>query len=325
MIRIENVSKSFDGLQILKGITLRIEKGGIFGIAGRSGVGKSTLLRCINGLEKYDSGSIKVDGAEVGSLSADELRLFRKNVGMVFQNFSLITRASVYDNIAFAMKIWGCDRTTIDRRVKELLDVVGIPEKINARARDLSGGQKQRVALARALAMNPSVLLCDEATSALDPKSTMDILSLLDDINRKFNITIVMVTHEMEVIKTLCDSMAVMANGIVEASGTVEQVFLERPPALCDLLGEEPMQLTEGETVLDIQLDTGKENTTLLTSMARNLNVDFRFADNQKLSLKNKTVETFRSIADRSDATSMAKYLDAQNITYKCFPEVISK
>ena len=325
MIRIENVSKSFDGLQILKGITLRIEKGGIFGIAGRSGVGKSTLLRCINGLEKYDSGSIKVDGAEVGSLSADELRLFRKNVGMVFQNFSLITRASVYDNIAFAMKIWGFDRTTIDRRVKELLDVVGIPEKINARARDLSGGQKQRVALARALAMNPSVLLCDEATSALDPKSTMDILSLLDDINRKFNITIVMVTHEMEVIKTLCDSMAVMANGIVEASGTVEQVFLERPPALCDLLGEEPMQLTEGETVLDIQLDTGKENTTLLTSMARNLNVDFRFADNQKLSLKNKTVETFRIIADRSDATSMAKYLDAQNITYKCFPEVISK
>ena len=181
------------------------------------------------------------------------------------------------------------------------------------------------MALARALAMNPSVLLCDEATSALDPKSTMDILSLLDDINRKFNITIVMVTHEMEVIKTLCDSMAVMANGIVEASGTVEQVFLERPPALCDLLGEEPMQLTEGETVLDIQLDTGKENTTLLTSMARNLNVDFRFADNQKLSLKNKTVETFRIIADRSDATSMAKYLDAQNITYKCFPEVISK
>ena len=325
MIRIENVSKSFDGLQILKGITLRIEKGGIFGIAGRSGVGKSTLLRCINGLEKYDSGSIKVDGAEVGSLSADELRLFRKNVGMVFQNFSLITRASVYDNIAFAMKIWGCDRTTIDRRVKELLDVVGIPEKINARARDLSGGQKQRVALARALAMNPSVLLCDEATSALDPKSTMDILSLLDDINRKFNITIVMVTHEMEVIKTLCDSMAVMANGIVEASGTVEQVFLERPPALCDLLGEEPMQLTEGETVLDIQLDTGKENTTLLTSMARNLNVDFRFADNQKLSLKNKTVETFRIIADRSDAASMSQYLDTQNITYKCFPEVISK
>ena len=325
MIRIENVSNSFDGLQILKGITLRIEKGGIFGIAGRSGVGKSTLLRCINGLEKYDSGSIKVDGAEVGSLSADELRLFRKNVGMVFQNFSLITRASVYDIIDFAMKIWGCDRTTIDRRVKELRDVVGIPEKINARARDLSGGQKQRVALARALAMNPSVLLCDEATSALDPKSTMDILSLLDDINRKFNITIVMVTHEMEVIKTLCDSMAVMANGIVEASGTVEQVFLERPPALCDLLGEEPMQLTEGETVLDIQLDTGKENTTLLTSMARNLNVDFRFADNQKLSLKNKTVETFRIIADRSDATSMAKYLDAQNITYKCFPEVISK
>ena len=219
------MSKSFDNLQILKGVSLNIEKGEIFGIAGRSGVGKSTLLRCVNGLEQYNSGSIKVDGAEVGSLSPEELRLFRKNVGMVFQNFSLVTRASVYENIAFAMKIWNCDKNRIDRRVKELLEVVGIPEKINARARDLSGGQKQRVALARALAMNPSVLLCDEATSALDPKSTIDILSLLDEINKNFNITIVMVTHEMEVIKTLCDSMAVMANGNVEATGSVEQVF----------------------------------------------------------------------------------------------------
>lgn len=323
MIRIENVSKSFDNLQILKGISLNIEKGEIFGIAGRSGVGKSTLLRCVNGLEQYNSGSIKVDGAEVGSLSPEELRLFRKNVGMVFQNFSLVTRASVYENIAFAMKIWNCDKNRIDRRVKELLEVVGIPEKINARARDLSGGQKQRVALARALAMNPSVLLCDEATSALDPKSTIDILSLLDEINKNFNITIVMVTHEMEVIKTLCDSMAVMANGNVEATGSVEQVFLERPPALCDLLGEAPMKLRDEETLFDIQIDEEKGDATLLTSMARSLGVDFRFADNQKLSLKNKTVDTFRILADRVDAAAITKYLDMRSITYKRFPEVI--
>mgnify|MGYP000197545555 CR=1 FL=1 len=323
MIRIENVSKSFDNLQILKGVLLNIEKGEIFGIAGRSGVGKSTLLRCVNGLEQYNSGSIKVDGAEVGSLSPEELRLFRKNVGMVFQNFSLVTRASVYENIAFAMKIWNCDKNRIDRRVKELLEVVGIPEKINARARDLSGGQKQRVALARALAMNPSVLLCDEATSALDPKSTIDILSLLDEINKNFNITIVMVTHEMEVIKTLCDSMAVMANGNVEATGSVEQVFLERPPALCDLLGEAPMKLRDEETLFDIQIDEEKGDATLLTSMARSLGVDFRFADNQKLSLKNKTVDTFRILADRVDAAAITKYLDMRSITYKRFPEVI--
>ena len=323
MIRIENVSKSFDNLQILKGVSLNIEKGEIFGIAGRSGVGKSTLLRCVNGLEQYNSGSIKVDGAEVGSLSPEELRLFRKNVGMVFQNFSLVTRASVYENIAFAMKIWNCDKNRIDRRVKELLEVVGIPEKINARARDLSGGQKQRVALARALAMNPSVLLCDEATSALDPKSTIDILSLLDEINQKFNITIVMVTHEMEVIKTLCDSMAVMANGNVEATGSVEQVFLERPPALCDLLGEALMKLRDKETLFDIQIDEEKGDATLLTSMARSLGVDFRFADNQKLSLKNKTVDTFRILADRVDAAAITKYLDMRSITYKRFPEVI--
>ena len=323
MIRIENVSKSFDNLQILKGVSLNIEKGEIFGIAGRSGVGKSTLLRCVNGLEQYNSGSIKVDGAEVGSLSPEELRLFRKNVGMVFQNFSLVTRASVYENIAFAMKIWNCDKNRIDRRVKELLEVVGIPEKINARARDLSGGQKQRVALARALAMNPSVLLCDEATSALDPKSTIDILSLLDEINKNFNITIVMVTHEMEVIKTLCDSMAVMAHGNVEATGSVEQVFLERPPALCDLLGEAPMKLRDEETLFDIQIDEEKGDATLLTSMARSLGVDFRFADNQKLSLKNKTVDTFRILADRVDAAAITKYLDMRSITYKRFPEVI--
>lgn len=323
MIRIENVSKSFDNLQILKGVSLNIEKGEIFGIAGRSGVGKSTLLRCVNGLEQYNSGSIKVDGAEVGSLSPEELRLFRKNVGMVFQNFSLVTRASVYENIAFAMKIWNCDKNRIDRKVKELLEVVGIPEKINARARDLSGGQKQRVALARALAMNPSVLLCDEATSALDPKSTIDILSLLDEINKNFNITIVMVTHEMEVIKTLCDSMAVMANGNVEATGSVEQVFLERPPALCDLLGEAPMKLRDKETLFDIQIDEEKGDATLLTSMARSLGADFRFADNQKLSLKNKTVDTFRILADRVDAAAITKYLDMRSITYKRFPEVI--
>ncbi len=323
MIRIENVSKSFDNLQILKGVSLNIEKGEIFGIVGRSGVGKSTLLRCVNGLEQYNSGSIKVDGAEVGSLSPEELRLFRKNVGMVFQNFSLVTRASVYENIAFAMKIWNCDKNRIDRRVKELLEVVGIPEKINARARDLSGGQKQRVALARALAMNPSVLLCDEATSALDPKSTIDILSLLDEINKNFNITIVMVTHEMEVIKTLCDSMAVMANGNVEATGSVERVFLERPPALCDLLGEAPMKLRDEETLFDIQIDEEKGDATLLTSMARSLGVDFRFADNQKLSLKNKTVDTFRILADRVDAAAITKYLDMRSITYKRFPEVI--
>ena len=324
MIRIENVSKSFGELQILRDVNLHIKKGEIFGIAGRSGVGKSTLLRCINGLEKYNSGSLKVDGSEIKDLSAEEMRLFRKNIGMVFQNFSLITRASVYDNIAFAMKIWDCDRKEIDKRVKELLDVVGIPEKINARARDLSGGQKQRVALARALAMNPSVLLCDEATSALDPKSTKDILSLLEDINKRFNITIVMVTHEMEVIKNLCDSVAVMANGIVEASGSVEQVFLERPPALCSLLGETPMSIECDEVLFDIQIDAMEGESLLLTRMARLLDVDFKLEDNQKLLLKDKTVSTFRIIAQKKDASLIRDFLTKEGAVYKHFLEVIA-
>ena len=324
MIRIENVSKSFGELQILRDVNLHIKKGEIFGIAGRSGVGKSTLLRCINGLEKYNSGSLKVDGSEIKDLSAEEMRLFRKNIGMVFQNFSLITRASVYDNIAFALKIWVCDRLVFDLGVLVFVVVVGFGEKINARARDLSGGQKQRVALARALAMNPSVLLCDEATSALDPKSTKDILSLLEDINKRFNITIVMVTHEMEVIKNLCDSVAVMANGIVEASGSVEQVFLERPPALCSLLGETPMSIECDEVLFDIQIDAMEGESLLLTRMARLLDVDFKLEDNQKLLLKDKTVSTFRIIAQKKDASLIRDFLTKEGAVYKHFPEVIA-
>ena len=222
MIRIENVSKSFDNLQILKGVSLNIEKGEIFGTAGRSGVGKSTLLRCVNGLEQYNSGSIKVDGAEVGSLSPEELRLFRKNVGMVFQNFSLVTRASVYENIAFAMKIWNCDKNRIDRRVKELLEVVGIPEKINARARDLSGGQKQRLTIARALVGKPEILILDDSASALDFATDARLRQAIAD--RTEGMTVFIVSQRAASIKN-ADRILVLDDGRQAGLGTHEELL----------------------------------------------------------------------------------------------------
>lgn len=319
MITINNLYKTFGDKVILNGINLEIKKGEIFGIAGRSGVGKSTLLRCINGLEKYDSGSLKVEGKEVSKLNDKDLRNFRKNVGMVFQSFSLINRATVYENIAFAMKIWGCSKTETDKRVKELLDVVGISEKIYENAKSLSGGQKQRVAIARALAMNPDILLCDEATSALDPKSTIDILNLLQYINKTFGITIIMVTHEMEVIKTLCDRMAIMANGVVEASGNVEEVFLNRPPALCNLLGEPHLDMNDNQIMLEIQKEDKNEDAFLLTKMVKDLSVDFVFVDSNKLSLKDKTLDSERIMINNSDKNQIEAYLTDKNVTFRFY------
>ncbi|MDY4253392.1 ATP-binding cassette domain-containing protein, partial [Clostridium sp.] len=197
MIEIKNVNKYFGENQVLTDVSVDIEQGEIFGIIGHSGAGKSTLLRCINRLETFDTGSIVVDGNNVGNLNEKELRDLRKNLGMIFQHFSLLERKTVFENVALPMECFGFPKDEIKRRVEELLDLVGILDKKDDKPRNLSGGQKQRVAIARALTMSPSVLLCDEATSALDPKTTNSILSLLQEINEKLGITIVMVTHQM--------------------------------------------------------------------------------------------------------------------------------
>ena len=199
MIEVKNLCKSFGDLDVIKDVSFKIEDGDIFGIIGQSGAGKSTLLRCFNGLEDYQSGSIVALGKEVKDLSKKELQLMQKNMGMIFQNFNLLNRLTVYENIALPLKFWKMnpkDKVN-DDRIHELLKLVGLEDKINAKPRELSGGQKQRVAIARALVLNPKILLCDEATSALDPKITQDILSLLQKINEELNITIIVVTHQM--------------------------------------------------------------------------------------------------------------------------------
>ena len=205
MIDLVNVRKSFGDLEVLKDINIHIEEKEIYGIIGQSGAGKSTLLRCINGLESYESGTITVEGTTVNVKDKNALRQLRRNMGMIFQNFNLLERLDVYDNVALPMRFWGINPKTDKSRkkIEDLIELVGLKDKMHARPAELSGGQKQRVAIARALVNDPKILLCDEATSALDPRITKGILALLKKINEELGITIIVVTHQMEVVKEL--------------------------------------------------------------------------------------------------------------------------
>ena len=229
IIRVDNINKTFSAsngqVEAVKDISFSIQKGDIFGIIGLSGAGKSTLVRCLNLLEKPDEGNIYIDGKNLMELSAKELRRERQDIGMIFQHFNLLMQRNVVDNICFPLEIAGVGRKEAKKRAYELLETVGLSEKAKAYPAQLSGGQKQRVAIARVLANNPKILLCDEATSALDPQTTKSILNLLKDINKKYGITIVVITHEMAVIQEICSKVAVLDHGRLVEEGTVEELF----------------------------------------------------------------------------------------------------
>ena len=218
MIQLSHIEKTYDSpsgpVKALKGIDLTIERGEIFGIIGLSGAGKSTLIRCINMLERPTAGKVIVDGQDMTAMSEKELRKARKNIGMIFQHFNLLSSATVYDNIAFPLRLSHTPEEEIKKKVLPLLDLVGLADKAHQYPSQLSGGQKQRVGIARALASEPKVLLCDEATSALDPQTTRSILELIQDINRKLSLTVVVITHEMQVIKDIFHKVAVIENGV---------------------------------------------------------------------------------------------------------------
>lgn len=229
MIKLEQVSKTFDtnsgNVHAVKDVTLEIQDGEIYGIIGFSGAGKSTLVRCINLLEKPTSGSVILDDVDLTKLDAKGLREVRKKIGMIFQHFNLMRSRTVYQNIVFPLKKSGLSKQEKDEKINELLELVGLTEKKNAYPSQLSGGQKQRVAIARALANDPKVLLCDEATSALDPQTTKSILSLLKKVNDELKITIILITHEMAVVKDICDRVAIMEDGFVVEAGDTVDVF----------------------------------------------------------------------------------------------------
>lgn len=225
MIELKNISVDFDGLKAVDEVSLKIEKADIFGIVGFSGAGKSTLVRCINLLQKPSEGEVLINGENLLNLSQKDLRKRRKKIGMIFQHFNLLNNISVIDNVIFPIRKEKISKEEKIKKAQKLLDLVGIGDKANSFPRELSGGQKQRCAIARALASDPEILLCDEATSALDPKTTKQILKLLGEIKDKIDLTIVIITHQMEVVKDLCNKVAVMQDGKVIEKGTTLEIF----------------------------------------------------------------------------------------------------
>lgn len=250
-IVIENVCKTFlakDGkVEALKNVSLTINSGDIYGIIGMSGAGKSTLVRCMNFLEEPTEGRVLIDGKSLGDFSKKELRKQREDIGMIFQHFNLLMQKSVIENVCFPLYIQGKKKPEARKRAAELLEIVGLSDKQNAYPAQLSGGQKQRVAIARALASDPKILLCDEATSALDPQTTSSILELLQDINRRFGITIVIITHQMSVVREICNHVAIMKEGEVVETGLVSEIFSNPKSAVArELIRKDTGSDTEG-------------------------------------------------------------------------------
>lgn len=318
MIEISNLQKCYGDTKVLNDINVEIKKQDIYGLLGVSGAGKSTLLRCINGLESYDEGSLKVNGVEVKDLSENELRGFRKNVGMIFQNFSLLERKTVYQNIALPMECWGYKKSEIDKKVKNLLDLVELSDKINSKPNELSGGQKQRVAIARALTLDPQILLCDEATSALDPSITNSILSLLRKINKELGITMVVVTHQMNVVKQVCNEMAILSKGKLEAKGRVEDIFLDKSDVLDELLGHSQHSFTS-DNGIDIEIidRNGSQKGSLLSSLAIETGVQYSLVWGGMDKYRDKVLSNFIINIKEEDKINVIKFLDDKNVEWR--------
>lgn len=317
MIRATNLKKSFDSLMVLSDINLTIQAGQVYGLIGRSGAGKSTLLRCINGLESYDSGSLTVDGIEVNSLSDKEAREFKRGIGMIFQQFSLLKRLSVYENIALPMKCWCYKKDHIDKKIKELVELVGIPDKLYARPEELSGGQKQRVAIARALSMDPKILLCDEATSALDPNTAKSIINLLNEINAQLGLTIVVVTHQMSVLRSACEEISIMENGMIVESGPVETIFLNQPRALSNIIGNKNLNFPKSGINLKVLLSRKTAEKPIVTQMSRELDTDFMILGGETECYRNSVLGSLIINVTVESFPKITNYLDGQHVVWK--------
>lgn len=300
MIELKNVTKNFHQknriVSALSDVSLKVPPGKIFGVIGTSGAGKSTLIRCVNLLERPTSGEIIVDGKLLMRLSNAQLAIERRQIGMIFQHFNLLSSRTVFENVAFPLELVGGSKTDIRTRVLELLELVGLAEKANDYPASLSGGQKQRVAIARTLANNPKVLLCDEATSALDPATTRSILNLLKDINRRLNITILLITHQMEVVKSICDEVAVISHGKLIEQGSVGEIFADPKHALTkefiasslhlDIprVYQERLQKEDGEglsPLLRLEMTGKSVNEPVISEVSRLFDTNFKIVSAQ--------------------------------------------
>ena len=336
MIELTHISKDFASggrtVHAVQDVSLSIGKGEIFGIIGFSGAGKSTLVRCINLLERPTSGSVTVDGKEMTALSARELRQARKKIGMIFQHFNLMPSRTVFGNVAYPLRGSGLSREQIADKVHRLLELVGIGDKAEAYPKQLSGGQKQRVAIARALANDPNVLLCDEATSALDPQTTKAILRLLKNLNEKLGITVVIITHEMAVVKEICDRVAVMEHGRVVEQGEVFNVFADPRQEITrsfihttsnlrkieELIEEDSpvVQLKPGELIVRLSYIQRNVSEPLISTVSRKFDIPLNIIFSDIAIVQNAPIGGTVAIisGERAQITQAIAYLIEKNV-----------
>ncbi|MCX2683000.1 methionine ABC transporter ATP-binding protein [Campylobacter sp. MIT 21-1685] len=336
MIKIQNLKKYYGKELIINNISLEIKKGEIYAIVGHSGAGKSTLLRCINGLETYEEGSLKVFDLELRNLQKKpkELRALRKNIGMIFQNFALMEHKNVFENVAMPLNIHFTQSKIYSKlfdkafmgekemkaRINSLLEIVGLSHKMYSYPKELSGGQKQRVAIARALTLNPKILLSDEATSALDPNTTKNILELIAQINRELGITVVLVTHEMEVVKDIAQKALLLEYGQIIGDGNVEELFLKPNPKMKEFLGENDFLPKQG---LNIKLYFPKEvaQKSIITHMARTLDIDFNIVWGKIEKLNGTALGNLVININKADTTKVLNYLKKSGVLWELVDE----
>lgn len=320
LIEIKGLCKRFGDTPVLEGIDIKIEDGDIYGLVGVSGAGKSTLLRCINGLLPFEEGNLYVNSVDIQALKRKDLRKFRSGIGMIFQQFSLLERMNVLDNVCLPMKCLKYDKKVMLDKAMANLELVGLADRVKALPRELSGGQKQRVAIARAMALEPSILLCDEATSALDPNITQSILQLLKEINKKSGITIVVVTHQMEVVKNVCNKMAVLSKGKLKISGSVEDIFLNHPDELSELLGksvEFPREAGMGYIEVLKSTESGHEMRHILSELAVSAGIDFDVVWGQMDRYRDQVAGNLVLGIDQKDMEKAETFLKEKNAEWR--------
>lgn len=319
MIELIHVKKEFDNLEVLSDISITINDHEIYGIIGQSGAGKSTLLRCINGLVSYDSGEIRVGEELVDIKDKKKLSLLQKRMGMIFQNFNLLNRLDVYDNVALPMKFWGIDTKSPEaiKKIKNLIELVGLSDKMHSLPRELSGGQKQRVAIARALVLDPEILLCDEATSALDPSITREILSLLQKINKEMGITIIVVTHQMEVVKQICERVSFLKDGRVLAEGKPEELFIKPIKEVKQFLQEESGHLPSDGVNIQLFFTDESSDEPVITKMARDLNIDYSICWGKLEDFRSNVFGSLVINVKNEDQDNICRYLDDKKVLWE--------
>ena len=325
MIRLEGVTKRFRSAAgervALDSVDLTVGAGQVFGVVGRSGAGKSTLIRTINLLERPDAGRVTVDGRDMTGLSPADLRAARRRIGMIFQHFNLLNAKTVAENVAFPLRLEGRAVPQIDRRVAELLEQLGLSEHAKKHPAQLSGGQKQRVGIARALACEPGVLLCDEATSALDPETTDEILTLLDQLNRELKLTIVLITHQMEVVRRVCDRVAVLKDGRVVEEGATADVFLHPKHAATRAMlaeGEEGFEAADvppGGRLARLTFRGGSTYEPELSRVARSVGVDYSILSGRISRIRGEPYGQLVVAFTGGDAEAAVAQLTARGVT----------